>query len=57
MSPQGTALPVQLSFLELLKVRQAAFEGPLALLLDLIKKQDIIVTQTNSFEIIEIERS
>ncbi|OFZ73714.1 MAG: hypothetical protein A2527_13810 [Candidatus Lambdaproteobacteria bacterium RIFOXYD2_FULL_50_16] len=45
MSPQGTALPVQLSFLELLKVRQAAFEGPLALLLDLIKKHKMEIHQ------------
>jgi len=43
--------PTQLNFLDLLKVRQASFEGPLALLLELIRKHRLEIHQVSLAEI------
>lgn len=43
--------PSQLNFLDLLKVHQTAYEGPLALLLELIRKHRVEIHQINLAEI------
>ncbi|MDT8445461.1 MAG: ScpA family protein [bacterium] len=51
MAQKKTEHPLQLNFLDLLKVQQTAFEGPLALLLELIRKHRVEIHQINLAEI------